>query len=240
MPEPRRAGTSRSGRARPGASRKQGFDRDDALALADAVTGSRQQFADAFRAAQPPGRAPLEFEAVASGIKDNVAAFATAFVRAADLGWLDRLCLEALNRTIVDGSFITTAAGLTAGARRAGLQRIVDANRGIIDPNKLLKFLPIAKRQVCQIEIDSAPRGTGFLIRSDLVMTANHVVRDLLTTDGRTAVAGSGPRLRVRFGYERDVTTNVVTLSEGTTYQVADPWLVATSPCTNEGCLDGR
>lgn len=230
------AGSRRATKTRP--SRRAGFDRDDAVSLAQAITGSRQQFADAFKAAQSREGAVLEFEALASGITDNTGAYATAFSRAAGLGWLAPLCLECLKRKIVDGSFIAIAAAVSNDSALSRLQRIVDPDRGFSDPNILVDRLPKAVRQVCQIEIDGTPRGTGFLIRSDLVMTAHHVVRELLTEDGTAAIAGSTAKLRVRFGYARSVAAGAVQLSEGVAYRVAERWLVKTSPCTSEEYLD--
>lgn len=212
--------------------------RDDALALAQTVTGSRQQFAEAFRFAQPAGRSVLEFEAIASGIRDNVAAYATGFARAESLRWLTALCLECLRRNIVNRSFIDIAADLTSDAALTKLQRITDPDRGFRDPAVVIGRLGKAVRQVCRIEISGNPRGTGFLVRGDLVMTAHHVVRELLTEDGKTPAAGSAQKLRVRFGFMRVDEAGEIQLSEGEAFHVAEQWLVKTSPCTNEEYLD--
>ena len=221
-----------------GAAHAPGLARDDALELAQAVIASRQQFAEAFKAAQAAGRSILEFEAIASGIRDNVGAYATAFARAATLQWLDALCLECLKRNIVDSSFIEIAVNLTDDAALAKLQRMTDPDRGFRDPGVVISRLPRALRQVCRIEISGTPRGTGFLVRPDLVMTAHHVIRELLTEDGKAAAAGSAQKLRVRFGFMRFEEAGEIQLSDGESYRVSDQWLVKTSPCTSEEYFD--
>jgi hypothetical protein len=224
---------------RRGAAQPSDLTRDDALELAQTVSGSRQQFAEAFKAAQAGNRSVLEFEAIASGIRDNVGAYAIGFIRAAALQRLNALCLECINRKIVDSSFVDIAGDLTGRAASANLQRITDPDRGFTDPGVMLSKLREAVEQVCRIEIDGTPRGTGFLVRSDLVMTAHHVLRELLTDDGRAAAPGSARKLRVRFGFMRFVESGEIQLSEGEARGVADQWLVQTSPCTSEEYLDG-
>ena len=218
--------------------RKGGFDRDQAATLAETITGSRQQFADAFRRAQAGRRSMLELEAVASAKPDKVAAFTEGFLRAAELGWLVELCVACLDAQIVSGAFAAAASGIADDSRLAKLQQIIDGHRGIPDAGLFVGRVARALRQVCRIEIDGEPKGTGFLIRSDLVMTAYHVVRPLLQSNV-TPSSGSALRLRVRFDYyKRDGPAGEVTLVEGHVCRVADPWLVTTSPCTADELLD--
>jgi V8-like Glu-specific endopeptidase len=51
--------------------------------------------------------------------------------------------------------------------------------------------------RVCRVEIDGTPRGTGFLVGPDVVLTSYHVVRDAI----RARLAG--PRLAFLFDYWR-------------------------------------
>jgi len=220
-----------------GAAQAAGLARDDALELAQAVTGSRDQFAEAFKAAQAGNGSALEFEAIASGIRDNVSAYATGFARAADHRRLTALCLECLRRNIVHSSFVEIAADLTGDAALATLQRITDPDRGFRDPGVMLTRLNRALRQVCRIEIDGIARGTGFLVRADLVMTAHHVIRDLLTDDYKAAAAGSAEKLQLLFGYMRIDAAGRIQVAQGEPYQVSDQWLIKTSPCTSEEYL---
>jgi Trypsin-like peptidase domain len=214
------------------------FSPDDAVSLAQAIAGSRQQFADAFRAAQANRRPVLEFEAVSSAVTDAVTAYARAFMRAATLGWLAELCLSCLDHRIVDESFITAAAEFSPDDRLAGLQAMVDPDIGFTDPLVLSERIKPATRQVCRIEINGRPAGTGFLLRPDLVMTAHHVVTPLLTPDHTAAIAGSAAKLRVRFDYARNFANGAVFLSMGQECRVAEQWLVDTSPCTREEYLN--
>ena len=232
----RKAATSRP-RAQPT------FDRDDAIALAQTVTGSRQQFADAFRHAQAGRPDVLELEALASNLPDRIAALAQGFLRAAEGGWFADLCVACLEHRIVGAAFAGAAAAASDDSRLAKLQQLVDAHLGIQSAGLLMNRLPLAVRQVCQIELYSPdtgwkPKGTGFLVRSDLVMTAYHVVKPLLTGDNE-ASPGSAGRLRVRFDYaQRKAPSGEVTLSEGLVCRVADPWLVKTSACTADELLE--
>lgn len=226
--------------SKPGARRRRpgAFDRDQAGTLAETITGSRQQFADAFRRAQAGRRNVLELEAVASDRTNKVAALTEGFLRAAERGWLIELCVACMDAQIVSGDFAAAAAGISDDPRLARLQQIVDGHRGIRDAGLFVNLLPRALRQVCRIEIDGDPRGTGFLVRSDLVMTAYHVVEPLLQANN-TPKPGSAGRLRVRFDYSRRPGPGgEVTLPDGVLCRVADSWLLKTSPCTADELLD--
>jgi Trypsin-like peptidase domain len=223
-----RAKTKTRARGSGAARRARAFGPDQAVALAQSVSGSRQQFAEAFRAAQAGRREVLELEAVASGTADATSAFMRGFVRAAELGWLNELCVACLNAQIVDAGFVAVAAGVSDDPRFAKLQQIVDGHRGISDAGLLIDRLPGAMRQVCRIEIDG----------SDLVMTAYHVIRPLLQPDN-SASAGSSARLKVRFDFSRRLGAGgEVILVEGLACRVAEDWLVKTSPCTYDEVLD--
>lgn len=233
----RTADTTRAGRA--GRKRKAGATtQDDALSLAQTITGSRQQFAQAFRAAQGGRAEVLEFEAVASAVTDTVAAYTRAFTRAAELGWLRELCVTCVTHNIVEGAFLALAAEMLPESRLARLQAMVDPDRGFGDPLVFGRRLVPATLQVCRIEIDQKHVGTGFLVRSDLVMTAHHVIRPLLNPAFTASVPGSAAKLRVRFDYARDFVNGAIALSEGFTCRVAEDWLAKTSSCTAEELLD--
>ena len=209
------------------------LNRDDAIALAQSISGSRDQFAAAFLQAQRGRSGRVEFEAVATSM-DGIAAFARAFLRAAELGWLDQLCINCIKALIVDDDFREIAQPLMSDRHTiASLQRVVDPARGTRN-QAYYDRMPEVFRQVCQVEIDGQAIGTGFLIRPDLVMTAHHVVRPLLSNDNSER-AGSAPRLRVRFDYSsRAANGQLDVLDPGFTCPAADPWLVATSPCTDD------
>ena len=214
------------------------LDQNAAIALAQSISGSREQFAETFRQAQRGQETVVEFEAVSSSIADKVSAVARAFLRAFELGWFNQLCADCMAARIVDEDFAAGAAKLLEDREyAASLQAMVDPAGGLLD-EWYSDRINQALRQVCQIEIDGQATGTGFLIRPDLVMTAHHVVKPLLQLDNSESPASAG-RLRVRFDYTRRAKPDgAVMVYEGFTCPAADPWLAATSPCTQEELLN--
>lgn len=198
-------------------------------ALAASVTGSRAQLAEAFLRGQM-GRPPiLEFEALFPGRSDQEAAKG-AFARAAQDQWLADFCWACLDARIVDGQFIDKAAAATRQQGWQSLQSMVDPLRPFIDPLVFSQRLPSAARQVCCIEIDGQAKGTGFLIRPDLVVTAYHVIEPLLSADNQQT-KGSAAKLRLRFDYLRSLDGAAVQLATGIACRVADRWLEKVSSC---------
>jgi hypothetical protein len=205
-----------------------------ALALARSIEGSRLQFADAFRTGQAGLPTVLEFEAIVVGAKDYTQAYAIAFKRAQADGWIDDLWSACFTAEIVNEDFLKAVAAVVGKGRAAELQQLVDIQRGIQEAGLLESRLPRALAQVCRVEIDGDARGTGFLIRADLVMTAYHVVAPLLD-DQNLPVAGSAKQLLVRFDYKKKENADrSVVLEPGFVCRVADPWLVTSSPCTKD------
>lgn len=208
------------------------FTRDDALALAQTVRSARQQFAQAFLSAQPSGTR-MELEAVRLHAIDDLPLFADAFAYAHQHGWLAALCEECIQARLVADEFLAAARQVSPNI--AALHGIVDPGQGFASAGLLLARMPTATAQVCCIEIDGQPTGTGFLIRPHLVMTAYHVIRQvtppLLDADNRR-LPDSHQRLRVRFGYDRVLSSGgAVSLQDGKTCKVATDWLVFCSPC---------
>jgi hypothetical protein len=209
-----------------------------ARALANSIDGSRLQFANAFRAAQARRATVLEFEALVAGAADYTAAYAIAFKRAHTDGWIDDLWLACFTAEIVDEDFLSTIRTVVGKDRVAQLQQLVDVQRGIQDAGLVESRLPRALRQVCRVEIDGNAKGTGFLIRADLVMTAYHVVKPLLDAQDEP-IAGSAKQLLVRFDFKKTENTDrAVVLESGFVCRVADPWLVTLSPCTDDELRD--
>jgi hypothetical protein len=205
-----------------------------ALALAKSIDGSRLQFADAFRAGQSGGAAVLEFEAIVAGATDYTQAYAIAFKRAHADGWIDGLWSACFTAEIVNDHFLKAVAAVVGRDRVAELQQLVDIQRGIQEAGLLESRLPRALAQVCRVEIDGDAQGTGFLIRSDLVMTAYHVVKPLLDAHD-VPLAGSAKQLMVRFDYKKKENADrSVMLEPGFVCRVADSWLVKLSPCTQD------
>jgi hypothetical protein len=88
----------------------------------------------------------------------------------------------------------------------AALHTIRDRLQHFVDPKAMLAILE-ARPQVCAMLVDGKIKGTGFLVGPDLVMTARHVVKNLVAADPNNALAdiekpGSAAKLACVFGYE--------------------------------------
>jgi hypothetical protein len=125
---------------------------------------------------------------------------------------------------------VAAAVGLTAAppslkdARVAGsnLERVI-LDSPFQDISAWRVRLGELEGQVCRVEFPAQKAmGTGFLVGPDLVLTNYHVIEELV--DGTVA-----PReARLRFDYRR--AANGVQVFEGTTFSLADDWLVASRP----------
>ena len=105
------------------------------------------------------------------------------------------------------------------------LERIITKSNSFLNINQFRSRLEKLEFQVCQIEIDGDPQGTGFLIGDDLVLTNYHVVESLIDDNARH----SHTEVRVRFDYKK--TDESTTLNEGVRYELAESdWLVDFSP----------
>jgi V8-like Glu-specific endopeptidase len=97
------------------------------------------------------------------------------------------------------------------------LERLVDPERGISDLGSFAARLNELLRQVCRVEIDGTPRGTGFLIGPRTVLTNHHVVK------------GADPaKIRLRFDYRR--LEDKTTLNGGSVFALADHGIVHLEP----------
>ncbi len=107
----------------------------------------------------------------------------------------------------------------------ASLEQIIDQTNSFLDVNLWRTKLEQIEHQVCQIEVGGDPKGTGFLISHDLVMTNYHVIERLL---------GSSPtntpdEVHIRFDFKK--TADGTILNDGVVYElVQDKWLVDSSP----------
>ena len=77
-----------------------------------------------------------------------------------------------------------------------------------------------AARTTCRVE-SARSYGTGFLVGSDLVLTANYVLQDLLSNPT------TADQVELRFGYARREDGSI---DSGTVYKLATDWLVDSSP----------
>ncbi|HEY4640358.1 MAG TPA: trypsin-like peptidase domain-containing protein [Thermoanaerobaculia bacterium] len=126
-----------------------------------------------------------------------------------------------------------TAFGRSEPQRRSDLQRTIRAKNVF---NNLFLFrsrLTEIEFQVCRIEVPvtkatgetALMTGTGFLTGPDLVMTNYHVIEPLLhEVDEWT---GKPADVRARFDYKK---LSAKSVNDGVTYELAEPWLVDSSP----------
>jgi hypothetical protein len=83
-----------------------------------------------------------------------------------------------------------------------GLERVVKPNLKFIDAQVWLSKFETIKRQVCRVEVDSGPVGSGFLVGPNAVVTNWHVVK-------AARELGREKTLACRFDYRRLVNGDV-------------------------------
>lgn len=98
------------------------------------------------------------------------------------------------------------------------LEALVDRDAGFGDFRSWLEKASALERQVCRVEIDQKPSGTGFLVGPNLVLTNQHVVRGV--------GPDQGGRVRVRFDM-------VAPGRAGVVHALAKDWLRDSSPPSN-------
>lgn len=72
-------------------------------------------------------------------------------------------------------------AGVDATPSSAGLQKIIRDDNPTLDINAWRVRLTELELRVCRIDIDGRPKGTGFLVGPDVVLTNFHVVEEIVT-----------------------------------------------------------
>ncbi|MDH3499095.1 MAG: serine protease [Acidimicrobiia bacterium] len=107
-------------------------------------------------------------------------------------------------------------------ARKATLEKVVSGNSQFFDVAKWRAQLQRNEWRVCRVDFDGVGVGTGFLVGPNAVLTNHHVVTP--------AIAGERPpgRYSVRFDYKETESAGV--LNPGTVVDLADEWLLDSSP----------
>jgi hypothetical protein len=101
------------------------------------------------------------------------------------------------------------------------LERLI--KQPFFDVNRWRERLGIIEGQVCRVEIEGRSHGTGFLVGPDLVLTAFHVLEEIINGKWPPDLAGC------RFDHKQ--LNDSGTVHEGTLYEFARPnWLVDFSP----------
>jgi hypothetical protein len=107
-------------------------------------------------------------------------------------------------------------------ASRQRLEKILRNNLPFLDPARWREQMARVEQQVCRIEIDLNPRGTGFLIAPEWVMTAYHVVQEI--HEGKIS-----PR-QVRVRFQHLLPPHQAVPAAGDEFALSKDWLVDWSP----------
>lgn len=215
--------------------------------LAILINATPVQFEAPFDRAKPllpVGAEPIVFAALGGG--SNVATverFARAIAYARAQGWLHQLIEQIVTSGEITGAAALLEEACMQGAIKTGttLQQLLDTSRGFTGAGIEFQGLAHAIRQVCRIDIDGRAKGTGFLVRSDIVLTAYHVIRPLTEHDSNALdrhpavpvqpVPGSSSRLQVVFDDIDMLNGGHRQRLPGFVVAVADNWLAGASPC---------
>lgn len=190
----------------------------DLRELASRIARTRGDFERVYeevRAAVPNTR---PFKSVSAGAMTDQVAFERALRQAEEEGWFTQLG----ERLIQDGFLPDQSKPLT------DLQKVISVELGFPDASVVERGGLRARARLCKIEVakDGKPdavTGTGFLVGPSTVLTAFHVVADLVDEHTRAPKAGSERQLRVRFDHatgRRDTAD----------YKIPESWLVAWRP----------
>lgn len=137
-------------------------------------------------------------------------------------GWGARLLAAARESNPGNHVLQTFAAqfGLASSTPAPSVLEGVISHAGLLDVASWRTRLGLIEAQVCRVEAGrgGAPSGTGFLVGPDLVMTAFHVIEDVVRS--RTS-----PR-EVAFRFDYKQLEGGGTVATGTTYRLSKDWLV--------------
>lgn len=101
------------------------------------------------------------------------------------------------------------------------LQQLIRKRIPFVNMAQFASQLEQASSRICRIEIQSNPKGTGWLVSPNLVFTNYHVVESIINGEN-----GLGPKDVVcRFDYHREGSAN-----HGRVVSVGGQWLIDSSP----------
>lgn len=198
-------------------------------ALARAIRGPRPVVARAFDDVLVAGRVAVSLEAIAGDVTSDVEAYARALQRADEAGCLKAFCEDLVRADAVESEVFARRARDLFGSNGIVPQGTVDPYTPSFDPDVDGSRKLQAAPQLCRIDIDGAPVGSGFLVKPHLVLTCYHVVSRLIE-NGRER-EGSEKRLRIVFDDRRGLRSNVLTLIPAVPVGVPQYWLVDSSHC---------
>lgn len=117
----------------------------------------------------------------------------------------------------------TEAPGRSRRVRRAALEGLVRASNELLDIAVWRSRLGAVESRVCRVECPAGtPRGTGFLVARDVVITNFHVVHGLFGNEW--------PAASVALRFDHKVRPDGVTVDAGVVHHLANDWLVDASP----------
>ncbi len=103
-----------------------------------------------------------------------------------------------------------------------GLQKIIDPTNTFLNMADWVARLARVEGRVCRIEINNAPKGTGFLVGPDAVLTNHHVLKTVIANPQLL------PQTKVRFDYKQ---LRNGTILSGTLFDVSE--ILDFTPCTD-------
>jgi hypothetical protein len=210
-------------------------------ALAEAINATAARFEAVFDRAKPLPENPNEEGVAFASLSDRNSSSrekitnAVAYARAN--GWLYKL----IEQYVTGGEAAADVDAVLMVADQQGIITLGSTLEGIKDPLRgfaaagiELQHFSLVMRQVCRIDIDGNPKGTGFLVSPDTVITSYHVIMSLTEYDVHEKIqaqAHSSRRMSVVFD-DIDVLRNGHRARlPGFTVPVAEKWLEDVSPC---------
>lgn len=204
-------------------------DRD----LAAAVEVGLLQFAQTFLSAQDDRETRAQdLDALVPTDLAPQEAIACAFGLAREQGWLADLCARCMADRIVLRRFATIAAEANATPGSIAMQAWVNDQSPFYDTLLQAQGLIHVADFVCRILVDGEHRGTGFLVRPDVVLTAGHVLSapdggDPLVGAGGAAEPDAADRIEVLFSDRIELISGRRRRIPPRRFAVADDWLLA-------------
>lgn len=184
-------------------------------------------------------RLSKNLEAIAMG--DNLAIIVFKVIQAAQAqGWLGTLIArtrEANPDNPALAAFCQQVGLSPQSPENDALERIIVQHNLFLDVNTWRQKLGELENQICRVEVKlsngGTAYGTGFLIGANLLLTNYHVMeaviqRDALQQAGQ--VWAEPQNVVLRFDYK---VLSGSTVNPGSVYQLADDWLVDSSPMSH-------
>jgi hypothetical protein len=113
--------------------------------------------------------------------------------------------------------------GIGLAAESDALEKLLNAQNILFDVTEFRRQLSIIESQVCRVEINGKPVGTGFLVGPSAVLTNYHVVESIVQEKSGYNPTG----VALRFDYKM---LDKMNLNPGKIYGLDGDWLIDCSP----------